>query len=144
MRDLIRKNREFLLYALVGIGTIMADVGLYTLFVDRVGLFLANAIGWTGAVLFAFFTNKYIVFRTGGEGFKSLLREFLMFVSVRLVSLLLEVHGVPYLVHRGLNQPIRGITGGMAKLVITILVIIINYVFAKFLIFRIRRKQHDQ
>ena len=67
-----------------------------------------------------------------------------MFVSVRLVSLLLEVHGVPYLVHRGLNQPIRGITGGMAKLVITIIVIIINYVFAKFLIFRIRRKQHDQ
>ena len=139
MRDLLQKNRELLLYALVGIGTITTDVGLYTLFVDQVGFRWANAIGWTGAVVFAFLTNKYIVFRTGGEGAGPFLREFLTFVAVRLMSLLVEVSGVDFLVRRGVDRPILGITGGVAKVIVTVLVIIINYVFSKFFIFRTGR-----
>ena len=140
MRDLLHKNREFLLYALFGVGTITADVGLYTLFVDRVGIPGANAIGWTGAVLFAFLTNKYFVFRTGGRGAARFVMEMVAFVGVRLVSFLLEVQGVAFLVRRGVSSPFFGITGGTAKAIITILVIIINYISSKFFIFRLRRK----
>ena len=139
MKSLLQKNKEFLLYALFGIGTVAADIGLYTLFVDHVGILWANAIGWSGAVLFAFLTNKYFVFRTGGKGGVRFLREMIAFIVVRLVSLFIEVHGVNYLVDHGINQRIFGITGGLAKLLVTILVIVINYVFSKFFIFRTRR-----
>ena len=139
MKDLIQRNREFLLYALFGIGTVAADLGLYSLLVDQVGIRWANAFGWMGAVLFAFLTNKYFVFRTGGGGIGAFLRELLEFVAVRLLSLLVEVQGVDYLVRRGVDRPVLGITGGLAKGIVTVLVIIINYVFSKFFIFRTGR-----
>ena len=136
MKRLLQKHQEFLLYALFGIGTVAADVGLYSLLVERVGIRWANAWGWLGAVLFAFFTNKYFVFRTGAEGNRAFWREFAEFVGVRLLSLLVEVHGVDYLVRRGVTRPILGITGGVAKVIVTVIVIIINYVLSKFFVFR--------
>lgn len=138
MKQLLRKYREFILYALFGIGTVTADVGLYCLLVGWVGIRWANAWGWLGAVLFAFFTNKYFVFRTGGKGGGAFWREFAGFVAVRLLSLLVEVRGVDYLVERGVDRPILGVTGGVAKVIVTVIVIIINYVMSKFFIFRVR------
>ena len=139
MKELIRRYEEFILYALFGVGTVTVDMGLYCLLVDRVGIPWANAWGWLGAVLFAFLTNKYFVFHTGHRGATEAVREFWEVVAVRLVSLLLEVQGVAFLVSRGADYPVFGITGGVAKILVTILVIVINYVCSKFFIFRTER-----
>ena len=138
MKQLLRKHQEFLLYALFGIGTVAADIGLYSLLVGSVGIRWANAWGWLGAVMFAFFTNKYFVFRTGAEGNLAFVRELAEFVAVRLLSLLVEVHGVDYLVRQGVDRPLLGVTGGVAKLIVTVIVIIINYVLSKFFVFRVK------
>lgn len=140
MKELLQKYREFILYAAFGVGTTVVDVGLYSLLVDSCGIRLANAIGWCGAVLFAFFTNKYFVFQTGGGGAKTFWRELLEFVAARLLSLALEVVGVDALVSWGLDRPLLGVTGGLAKVVVTVVVILANYLFSKFLVFRKKGK----
>ena len=135
----IGKHREFILYALFGVGTVAIDVGLYSLLVEPLGIRWANFWGWCGAVLFAFWTNKYFVFRRGHEGCRAFLREFGEFTLVRAASLLVEVFGVDFLVGIGVDYALFGIRGGYAKVVATVAAIIINYVFSKFLIFRVRR-----
>lgn len=138
MRQLLKKYRELVLYVAFGIGTVTVDVCLYSVLVDLVGIRWANAWGWCGAVLFAFLTNKYFVFRTGGKGSMAFWREFAEFLAARLLSLLIEVQGVAWLVKHGLNRPVFGITGGVAKVVVTGVVILVNYFLSKFLVFRPR------
>lgn len=138
MKKLLEKYREFIAYAAFGAGTVAVDVALYGLTVGLLGIRLANAVGWCGAVLFAFFTNKYFVFRTGNRGARAFWREFAEFVAGRLLSLAVEVVGVDALVKRGLNRPLLGITGGVAKVVITVVVILLNYLLSKFIVFRAR------
>lgn len=138
MRQFLEKYRELLLYGLFGGGTVAVDMGLYSLLVGPFGIAWANAWAWCGAVAFAFFTNKYFVFARSGQEKGRFWRELAEFIGARLLSLLVEVWGVEYLVERGLHQTILGITGGAAKGIITLVVILMNYLISKLLIFRPR------
>lgn len=138
MKELLQKYRELLAYAVFGAGTVAVDVGIYGLTVELLGIRFANAVGWCGAVLFAFFTNKYFVFRRRHSGFWAALREFVEFIAARLLSLAVEVVGVDALVKRGMDRQILGVTGGLAKVVITVVVILLNYLLSKFIVFRTR------
>jgi putative flippase GtrA len=122
-------------YAVFGAGTMAVDVGIYALLVGPLGIPWANAWSWCGAVAFAFVTNKYWVFRRTHEGIRAFFRELGEFLAARLLSLALEVQGVDYLVRHGMNRPLFGMTGGVAKLVITVIVIAMNYILSKFLVF---------
>ncbi len=139
MKEILWRYRELILYAAFGVGTVIVDVGLYSLTVEQWGIRGANAIGWCGAVLFAFFTNKYFVFRSRSGGAWAFWREFAEFLAGRLLSLLIEVEGVDALVKRGFDRDLLGVTGGAAKVVVTVVVILVNYLISKFLVFR-RRK----
>ena len=136
MKQLYQKHREFILYTAFGTGTVAVDVGLYALLVERFGIQTASFWGWLGSVLFAFLTNKYFVFCTGREGRAAFFREFGEFTLGRLLSMLIEVLGVDLLVRRGFDSPVLGVTGGAAKILITGVVILVNYLVSKFLVFR--------
>lgn len=136
MKQLYRKHREFILYTAFGAGTVAVDVGLYALLVESAGIQTASFWGWLGSVLFAFVTNKYFVFCTGPEGKAAFFRELSEFTLGRLLSMLIEVLGVDLLVRRGFDRPLLGVTGGTAKLLITGIVILVNYLVSKFLVFR--------
>lgn len=68
MKRLYEKHREFMLYAVFGAGTVAVDVGVYTLFVEIIGIRGANAAGWCGAVLFAFLPINILYFRPDIRG----------------------------------------------------------------------------
>ncbi len=136
MKELYRKYREFILYTAFGAGTVAVDVGLYILLVEDLGIQMASFWGWLGSVLFAFLTNKYFVFCTGKEGRAAFFRELGEFTLGRLLSMFIEVLGVDVLVRRGFDRPVLGITGGAAKILITGIVILVNYLVSKFLVFR--------
>lgn len=136
MKELYRKYREFILYTAFGTGTVAVDVGLYILLVEDLGIQAASFWGWLGSVLFAFLTNKYFVFCTGKEGRAAFFRELGEFTLGRLLSMFIEVLGVDVLVRRGFDRPVLGITGGAAKILITGVVILVNYLVSKFLVFR--------
>ena len=62
--------------------------------------------------------------------------EFTKFLSARILTGVLEMAGVPLLVSLGLSVAIFGIEGAVAKIIVTIAVIILNYVFSKLFIFK--------
>ena len=66
--------------------------------------------------------------------------EFFRFASARVVTGLLESFLVPFLVGRGLNQTIFGIEGSIAKILVSVIVVILNYVFSKLLVFRKKKE----
>lgn len=141
MKQLLKRHEEFIRYALFGIAAVAADVFVYALTVNHLGVRLSNAASWLAALIVAFLTNKYWVFHRGKEGVPQFLREFLEFTAARLAGLLVQVWGTDALIRKGFQRPLLGIRGGAAKLLTTIVVIALNYLFSKFLVFRPREVQ---
>lgn len=141
MKQLLKRHEEFIRYALFGIAAVAADVLVYALTVNHLGVRLSNAASWLAALIVAFLTNKYWVFHRGKEGVPQFLREFLEFTAARLAGLLVQVWGTDALIRKGFQRPLLGIRGGAAKLLTTVVVIALNYLFSKFLVFRPREVQ---
>lgn len=96
---------------------------------------LANIWSWVCAVGFAFVTNKIWVFRSRSWKPDIVWKELGKFVSARLITGLFEMAAVPVLVGIGMNQTIFGIEGLAAKVCVSVLVVLLNYIFSKLLVF---------
>ncbi len=131
-----RRLKEILSYLFWGVLTTLVSWLTYSLFVWLTGhIALANALSWLCAVAFAFVTNKLWVFHSKDWSGKTVWAEGLKFLSARLVTGVLELVGVPLVAAWG-GEPILGIEGLGAKAIVTVVVIILNYVFSKLIIFK--------
>ena len=63
-------------------------------------------------------------------------REAGLFLSARIVTGLFEIVLVPLLVVLGMDQKIGGIEGALSKVVVSIAVVILNYICSKLVIFK--------
>ena len=61
-----------------------------------------------------------------------------------MITGVLELFGVPLLVAIGLNQPLFGAEGFVAKLVVSVIVVILNYVFSKLIIFKDKKEKPEK
>ena len=104
-------------------------------------IFIANFVAWVAGVVFAFVTNKIWVFESKSWKFGLVMKELWLFVAARLLTGVLEWFGVPALVAAGLDQPLFGIDGFLAKVIVSVIVVILNYVFSKLIIFRKKKDQ---
>ncbi len=95
---------------------------------------IANALSWIVAVLFAFVTNKRFVFNSRSWKAAVVWKEFAGFLSARLFSLLVDM-GLMYLFVSAM-----GMREMIAKFIVQIVIVIINYVFSKLFIFRKQKK----
>lgn len=143
IKELFIKYREIIMYLIMGGLTTVVSWGTYTLFVkvlpisnEDTSILVANILSWICAVLFAYITNKLWVFQSYNWERSFLLLEFGKFVSTRFATGLLEIVGVPLLVRLGLNQKIFGIQGMLSKVIVSILVVLLNYIFSKLFIFK--------
>lgn len=152
IKKLIRQYYEVIAYLFWGVMSTVVSWGSYTLFailLDKqngtwsflglhmsVKVLIANILSWVCAVLFAFVTNKLWVFRSKSWEPAVAWPEFVKFISARVVTGILEIAGVPLLVGLGLNQTIFGIEGIVAKMLVSVLVVLLNYVFSKLFIFK--------
>ncbi len=93
---------------------------------------LANSIAWVLAVLFAFFVNKYIVFRSETHSGAGFLYQILSFYATRALSGVGEVFLPSLLIYIGLHDV-------AAKLIVAALVLVCNYLTSKFIAFRRQR-----
>ena len=104
------------------------------------GLYLlSNAAAWAVAVIFAYATNKLVVFRAKSSTASALLREASEFIAARLASLAIEEAGLLLLVGvLGIGKISIGPMSGqmLAKIVLAILVVSVNYFFSKLVIFK--------
>ena len=90
----------------------------------------ATVIAWTVAVIFAFVTNKLIVFESKSCKPAVAGKEFVGFIGARLFSLLVELLCMFIMV------TLLHWNEFVAKVIVQIIVVILNYVFSKLIIFK--------
>jgi putative flippase GtrA len=138
IRQLFTKYRQILLYLFFGVTTTAVNWCIYGLLhgLLQLDMTLSNAFAWLGAVLYAFVTNKLFVFESKSMAGKVLLVEGVKFFASRALSGAFEILLPTALFAIGLNQPLFGLEGGIAKALVSVLVIVTNYVLSKFLVFQ--------
>lgn len=132
IRALIEKYWDILIYLVFGVLTTVVNYAVYLPVYNFCGISAAvsNMIAWVVAVIFAFLTNKPFVFHSHDWSVKTVVPELIKFVSCRLAS------GVMETVILFLAVDLMAWNGNVWKLVTQVLVIIINYVGSKLLVFR--------
>ena len=99
---------------------------------------VANAISWVAAVAFAYITNRIWVFESKNKGSGAVLKEIGEFVAGRLITLGLEeliLFIFVTLLH--FNDII-------IKIIASIITILLNYIFSKFIIFKKKKDSNTQ
>ena len=138
IKSLCGKYRELIVYFVTGVLTTLVNWAVYALCVQLIGWSVAvsNTVAWIAAVLFAYVTNKLWVFRSYHWEIRFVLREAALFVSARILTGIFEIVSVPLLVNLGLSQTLFGVKGMWAKIMVSVVVMILNYVFSKLIVFR--------
>ena len=150
IKTLTIKYKEFILYALFGIITTIANFAAFWIFTHLLGeeLYLINnAVAWFAGVAVAFVTNKMWVFNSKSWKLKLVAKEASEFIGARLMSFVFEEAGM-WLFVDALSFSVKPIevlgytiTGQIiVKLLLSVVVVILNYFFSKFVIFK-KKKQ---
>ncbi|MBQ6465529.1 MAG: GtrA family protein [Oscillospiraceae bacterium] len=131
-----QKHREALLYLFFGGLTTLLSILLFWLF-TALGLdvLIANVLSWILAVLFAYLTNAKWVFEARPQGFGERLRLLLRFYAGRLATLGAEELLLWLFIKR------LGLPPMPVKIAAQLVVIVLNYVVSKLLVFRKKEKK---
>lgn len=132
MKELLTKYREVVSYLFFGGLTTVVNFVVYFVCTSGMGInyLVANAISWAAAVAFAYITNRTWVFKSKVKGFSAIMRQISTFVGCRLLS------GVMDMAIMFISVDIIGIPDGVAKFITQVVVVVLNYVFSKLIIFR--------
>ena len=138
IKELYLAHLEIINYLIFGGATTVINWISYALTVGALGLAVTpgNIISWLVAVIFAFVTNKLWVFQSKSWAWPLWFKEACAFFGSRIFTGLVELFGLPLLIKLGLDMRLFGIDGFAAKLVVSVVVIILNYILSKFLAFR--------
>lgn len=132
IHELIVKYRDVITYLVFGVLTTVVNYLVYLPVYNLLGLSAAisNAIAWVVAVAFAYLTNKPFVFKSHDWSAKTVIPELTKFVSCRLASGAVET--LILLV----TVDILHWNGNIWKLVTSVLVVILNYIGSKLVVFK--------
>lgn len=130
------KYKGLFFYGLFGVLTTVINIYTYILFYEKIGLanVPSTVIAWVLAVAFAYITNKIWVFDSKSWKKEIVMPELVKFFSCRLATGILDIL-IMWIGVDLLAGPSR-----ILKLASNILVIIINYVFSKLVIF-VKKKE---
>ena len=130
--DFYKKNKEVLLYLFFGGLAFLVSIGTYALFNVLLGMneLIANIFSWIITVLFAFFTNRVWVFQARTDSVGAFLKQMISFYAGRVITLVVEeiilLIFITYL--NFASMPV--------KIAAQIVVIVLNYVISKLLVFK--------
>lgn len=124
-------NKETILYIIFGVITTAVDFAAFSLLYYVIGAneVVANTIAWVLAVMVAFITNKLIVFENKSTDKKEIIKEIVSFALARVLSLVIT-DGFLVLA-KAINMNML-----LAKAIISVVVVILNYIFSKLFIFK--------
>jgi len=130
-RKLVRRYRTIVSYFMIGVLTTLVNYLVYLPLYNICGLSagISNVFAWFFSVVFAFLTNKSVVFQSHDWSAKTALPELVKFLGTRLGSGLIETVIIVVCVD------MFGWDGNAAKLVTGVLVVIMNYAASKLLVF---------
>ena len=141
------KYKELILYIIVGGSTTVVDWVIFTafaLFVPPVGdgfilrispNIIAYSVAWLGSVIFAYIMSRLFVFEQTGE---KIIPQFAKFFVSRIMTLALSIVGDIILCG------VLDMNKFAAKVIISVAVVIINYVTSKLIVFRKKKKAEEE
>ncbi len=126
------KYEEIIKYLIVGFFTTIVSILTYALFskVLNINYLISSILSFVLAVLFAFFTNKFFVFKSTSRDLKETFIELFNFVKYRLITLVIDLLLMIIFVS------FLNIDDLIAKIFILIIVAILNYIFSKLFVFK--------
>ena len=146
IKTLFIKYKELITYVIFGVLTTLVNFFAFWIFTKIFGedLYLVNnAIAWVVGVVFAYITNKLFVFDSKSWDLKVITKEITGFLGARIFSFLVEEGGmllfISILGFGGKSLTLLGftITGQfIVKILLAVIVVILNYIFSKFIIFK--------
>ena len=138
IKELYKKYKEIINYLIFGILTTIVSLGTYYLLVltvldpdNPIELQIANIIAWITCVTFAYITNRKYVFDSKD---KNILKEATKFYLARLAVLPIDMIFMYIFVSKlHFNDKI-------IKLIVQIIIIIVNYISSKLVVFTQKKK----
>lgn len=132
IRSLVEKYWDIITYLIFGVLTTVVNYMVYLPAYNFLGLSasVSNMLSWAVAVAFAYLTNKPFVFKSHDWSRKTVIPELTKFVSCRIASGAMET------IILLLAVDMLGWNGNIWKLVTQVMVVILNYVFSKLIVFR--------
>jgi putative flippase GtrA len=129
---LYKKYKEVLLYLFFGVLTTVVSIVTYAVFnvVFGINELIANVFSWILAVAFAFFTNRIWVFAAPTKTVAEFFKQMATFASGRLVTLAIEELILLVFI------TILHFNSIVVKIVAQVVVIVLNYVISKLVVFR--------
>ena len=130
--NFVRKHWDILSYLFFGGLTTLVNFVVYYPCYNWLAMSatVSNVIAWVVAVAFAYLTNKPFVFQSHDWSWKTIGPELTKFVGCRIGSGLLETAAI------FLTVDLLCWNGNVMKLVLAVVVVILNYLGSKLLVFK--------
>jgi len=137
--NLVKKlwNNGVVKYIFFGACATAVNLGTYAIlfFLLDINMTTANVISIILAILFAYLTNKIFVFESRSEGKTELLKEAGRFIGMRMGTMFIEIFGMILL------SSVWGMAPMLAKVAIQFVVVVLNYLFSKLLVFNLKNRE---
>lgn len=134
IKKIIKKflTKEVITYVIFGVLTTLVNLIIFYIMASTLNVEenISNAIAIIVAILFAYFTNRKWVFNSNAETLKQKLNEFGKFMIGRAFSMVVELIGF-FIMFNILN-----IQEFISKIIISIIIIIMNFFISKFFAFK--------
>ena len=140
IKELYVKYKEIINYVIFGGLAAVVNFGSYFVFarIFHIDEVVSSGLSWFCAVLFAYITNKIWVFESKTETKKAFLKEMIMFFAARVISGILCDVGT-----FALMVKVFGINDIVSKVVTQVMVVVMNYVFSKLIVFRKKKENNN-
>ena len=132
IRNLIETHWDIVSYLFFGVCTTIVNYLIYIPCYNFLHLSatVSNMIAWVVAVAFAYLTNKPFVFKSNDWSARTVVPELTRFIGCRIGS------GAAETVILLVTVDLLGWNGNIWKLITSVLVVVLNYVGSKLLVFR--------
>ncbi len=138
IKEILKKvlTKEIMLYIVFGVLTTVVNLGSFYVMNNLLhwNENISNFVAILLAVLFAYITNKDLVFHSDAEGIKEKFKEFVRFMVGRAFTMVVEFAGGWILFKTAIPVMI-------SKCFVTIVVIILNFFISKFFAFKSKTKE---
>ena len=132
IKELYKKYKEIIMYLIFGGLTTLVNIVAYFILARLLNIetVASTIIALIVSILFAYITNKIFVFESKTNNKKDLLREMISFFACRALSGVMDV-AIMYV-----TVDLWHFNDIIMKIISNIIVIIVNYVFSKLIIFK--------
>lgn len=133
IKKLYEQYQEIVNYLIFGVLTTIVNYIVYfslNVILGKDAYLATNVVAWLVSVIFAFVVNKLFVFKKKSRNLGDLFKEITSFAGARVASLGIEE------VILFVGNSLMKANGVIVKLAAQVIVVILNYFFSKFFIFK--------